>query len=98
MRPLLTVGVAPPAPICDPTEATAGSRRTAFDQRLLALRHGRVGNVLRRFGDADDHAGVLLRKEPLGDDHIEISGEPMVPSIAMSVMKRCRSTILSAAS
>ena len=38
------------------------------------LRHGREGNRLRRFGDAQNHAGVLHREEALGDDPEQIDG------------------------
>ena len=45
------------------------------DSGFHAVDHGRVGYVLRRLGDADDHPGVLLREEALGDHDIEIEGE-----------------------
>ena len=35
-------------------------------QRLLPLRHGGVGDALRRLGNALDEAGVLDREEALG--------------------------------
>jgi hypothetical protein len=65
---------------------TAGSDRgdDAVDPRLfeqnpdqagLTLDHGRKGDVLGCFRDRDDEAGVLLRKEALGNDHVEVSGE-----------------------
>ena len=55
----------------------ADERREALDRRvlqdhlrqlLLPLGHGVEGDRLRRFGDAQDHAGVLHREEALGDD------------------------------
>ena len=44
------------------------------DHGLLALGHGRIGDVLRRLGQADDQSGILLRKEALGNDDIEVAG------------------------
>jgi hypothetical protein len=44
-------------------------------QTRLTLDHGRKGDVLGCFRDRDDEAGVLLRKEALGNDHVEISGD-----------------------
>ena len=49
--------------------------RHDVEQGLHAVGHRRVGDVLRPFGEADDQSGILLRKEPLGDDDIEIAGE-----------------------
>ncbi len=45
------------------------------DHRLLALRHRRIGDVLRRLRQAEDQPGVLLREEALGDDHVEVAGK-----------------------
>ncbi len=42
---------------------------------LLFLRHGVEGDILRRLGDALDHAGILHREEAFGDDDIEEDGE-----------------------
>ena len=39
-RPLLTVVVPPPAPIAEPTDATAGSSQHGVDHGLLTLGHG----------------------------------------------------------
>src|ERR1700731_227037 len=67
-------------------EATAGNgRRTnrvdgriAHDgilQSLLAFLHRREGNILRRLRLAEDQSRVLLRKEALGNDHVQIPGQ-----------------------
>ena len=45
------------------------------DDRLHALGHRREGDVLRGLGDAQDHSRVLLRKEALGNDDIEVAGQ-----------------------
>ena len=42
---------------------------------MLALGHGLERDILRGLGQADDQASVLLRKETLGDQHVEISGQ-----------------------
>ena len=70
---LVESGGAPP--IWAPTEAMAGSFRTVSITASIALDHCRIGDVLRRFRNAGDHAGILLREEALGDDHVEIAGE-----------------------
>ncbi len=44
-------------------------------QQLLAFRHRRVGNGLRRLGDCLNDAGILKRKEPLGNDDVEHAGQ-----------------------
>ena len=58
----------------------AGEGRQAFDrrvfedhlaQRALALRHGAKRNVLRRFGDRLQQAGVLLREKSFRHDDIQ---------------------------
>ena len=52
-------------------------RRVGLDDRaelLLQLDHLREGNVLRRFGSAEQNAGVLLREEALGNDDEQIDG------------------------
>jgi hypothetical protein len=38
----------------------------------LQFEHGRIRDVLRGFGNPDNETGVLLRKESLGDDDVEI--------------------------
>ena len=75
MRPLLTVVVPPPAPIADPTEATAGSCSTASITACWRSAMAGIGDVLRRLGQADDQSGVLLGKEALGDHDVEIAGQ-----------------------
>ena len=45
------------------------------EQGLLALLHRLEGNILRRLGLADDQSGILLGKEALGNDDIEIAGQ-----------------------
>ena len=61
----------------------ADERRQAFDrrilendlgERLLQLRHGIETDRLRRFGHAQNHAGILHGEKSLGDDHVEIDG------------------------
>ncbi len=44
-------------------------------ESLLAFQHGLVGYILRRLGLRDDQSGVLLGKESLGNDHVEIPGQ-----------------------
>ena len=44
-------------------------------QSLLAFLHRREGNILRRLGLAEDQSGVLLGKEALGNDDVEIPGQ-----------------------
>ncbi len=45
------------------------------DQGLLALGHGRIRDVLRGLGQAEDQPGVLLRKKALGNHYIEVPGQ-----------------------
>ena len=66
MRPLLSVVFVPSMPMNDDRLSTAGSFRIALGQRLLPRRHGREGDVLRRVGNAQDHARVLHREKSLG--------------------------------
>src|SRR5262249_20897366 len=40
-------------------------------ERLLTFRHGRKRDVLGRFGDTENHAGILYRKEALRHVYIE---------------------------
>src|SRR5882762_9532346 len=42
---------------------------------LLAFQHGLEGNILRRLGLADNQSGVLLGKETLGNDYVQITGQ-----------------------
>ena len=46
-------------------------REDGGSQRLLALDHGGEGNRLRRLRNAEEHAGVLHGKEPLGDGDVQ---------------------------
>ena len=46
-----------------------------IEQSLLTFLHGLEGNVLRRLGLTDDQSGVLLGKEALGNDDVEIPGQ-----------------------
>ena len=41
-------------------------------QGLLVLRHRGEGDALRSVGNAQDHARVLNREEPLGHDHVQV--------------------------
>src|SRR6516164_3575644 len=43
------------------------------EMNMRPVGHGLIGNVLRGLGKADDQSGVLLRKEALGHDRVEIS-------------------------
>ena len=52
-----------------------GILHDGIEQGLLALGHGLVGDILRRLGLGDDQSGILLGKEALGNDDIEISGD-----------------------
>jgi hypothetical protein len=55
-----------------------GDRRIfheGVEQSLLALRHSLEGDVLRGLRQADDQSGVLLGKETLGNQHVEIAGQ-----------------------
>ena len=45
-----------------------------FEDRLLPFLHPVGGDIRRRFADADDEAGVLLREKALGDYDEQISG------------------------
>ena len=74
------------AAVVDRGVAAAGADRRAdgcdgrvlhdgIEQRLLALGHRGIGNILCGFGQADDQPGVLLRKEAFGNDHVEIAGQ-----------------------
>ena len=45
------------------------------DQRLRPLRHGLIGNILPGFRKTEDQTGILLRKETLGNDHVEVAGQ-----------------------
>ena len=67
------VEVEPPAPIAMAKVATAGSLPTISPSALLPAHHLRERDVLRRFRDAGDEAGVLLREEALGDDDEQIA-------------------------
>ena len=67
--------VPPPAPIAEPTDATAGIFQHRVYQGLLALGHGSVGDILCRLGQTDDQPGVLLGKEALGDHDVEVAGQ-----------------------
>ena len=51
-----------------PDRGDRGILQHGVDHGLHPLAHGREGDVLRRFGNAEDHSGVLLREEALGDD------------------------------
>ena len=68
MRPLLSVVLVPSMPMKEDRLSTAGSFRIDVGQRLLPLRHRGERNVLRRFGNAQDHAGILHREKALGHD------------------------------
>ena len=72
MRPLLSVVFVPSMPMNDDRLSTAGSFRIDSVQRLLPLGHRRERDVLRRFGDAQDHARVLHREEALGNDDVQV--------------------------
>ena len=64
-RPVLTVALTVPAPT---KEATLCDIRIFADDVgdcALPLDHGLEGDGLRGIGDADDHAGVLLRQADL---------------------------------
>ena len=43
-------------------------------ERLLAVRHGGKGNVLRAFGNAQDDAGILHREKAFGNIDVEQDG------------------------
>ena len=74
------------AAIVERVAAAAGTDRRAdcrdgriphdgVEQGLLALLHRLEGNILRRLGLADDQSGILLGKEALGNDDVEIAGQ-----------------------
>jgi hypothetical protein len=60
----------PSTPMNEDRLSTSGSFRIA-PPAPAGARHGRVGDRLRRLGDALDQAGVLHRKEALGDHDVE---------------------------
>ena len=74
-RPLLTVVLPPPAPIADPIEATAGSRITALSNACWRSAIAWKEISCAASDEADDQSGVLLGKEALGNDHVEIAGQ-----------------------
>ena len=45
-------------------------------ERLLALRHRRKRDGLRGLGNAQNHTGILHREKALGNDQVEVAGEP----------------------
>src|SRR5271169_1581955 len=72
--------------VVERVEATTGTHRRTYgvdgriphddvEQSLLAFGHRRERNVLRRLRLAKDQSRVLLRKEALGNDHVEIPGQ-----------------------
>ena len=75
MRPLLSVVLVPSMPMKEDRLSTAGSFRITCGERLLALGHGRERDRLRRFRNAQNHAGVLHREEAFGDHHVEVAGQ-----------------------
>ena len=74
-RPWFSVAVDPPGPMLAPTDATAGSFGTTSS--YACMRWAMAGNEMScaAFGEADDQSGILLGKEPLGNDDIQIAGE-----------------------
>ena len=70
MRPLLRVVLVPSTPMNDDRLSTAGSLQNHLAPSCCwRSRHGREGNRLRRFRDAQNHAGILHREKSLGNDH-----------------------------
>ena len=62
-------------PDCGADRRDRGILQQRVDQRLLALGHGRVGDILGRLGQAENQPGVLLGKEALGNRHVEVAGQ-----------------------
>ena len=93
MRPLLSVVLMPSTPMNEDRLCTAGSCENHLRQLLLALRHRGERDRLRRFGDAEDHAGVLHREEALRHDDVQAGSSPTsVATATSSVAVWCRST------
>ena len=65
----------PPAPTAASDRCHGRVPHYGIEQGLLALGHGLEGDILRRLGQADDQSGVLLGKEALGNDDVEIPGQ-----------------------
>ena len=71
IRPLFSVVLMPSAPMNDERLSTAGSCKDDLGERLLATRHVVIRDRLRCLRDALNHARVLHREEPLGDQDVE---------------------------
>ena len=80
MRPLLSVVLVPSMPMNEERLSTAGILQDYVGECLLARGHGGEGNVLRAFGNAQNHAGVLHREKSFGDDRC--TAEMVATSVA----------------
>ena len=75
MRPLLSVVLVPSTPMNDERLSTAGSSRMTRCQRLLPRGHCLERDRLRRFGDPENDAGVLNRKESFRHEDVQQHGQ-----------------------
>ncbi len=72
--PRFCVGLGPPAPIEEPTPATAGSARTISRACVLELPHGLERDVGAGFRGCHDEAGIVLRQVAFRQDAVEMHG------------------------
>ena len=88
MRPLFSVVFVPSTPMNDERLSTAGSCRITCASACCRSRHRRERDRLRRFRDAQDHAGVLHREEALGHDDVQQDrSRPASPTATSSVAR-----------
>jgi hypothetical protein len=74
-RPLFSVTLLPSTPMKEERLKHVRIFENGGGERLLAIRHGGVGNRLRRFRDALNQTGVLIGKEALRNEHVQKRGE-----------------------